>query len=75
MIMSQQSTPFQASSFSAEVLERLAATTRTVVAAIQAPRQARAAHSVRSTIAERYSDEDLAGYGWSADDIRRLKSE
>ena len=72
--MSQQSTPMEASGFGAEVLAYFAATTSAVVAAIQAPRLERAGRSVRSTIADRYSDEDLAGFGWSAEDIRRLKS-
>jgi hypothetical protein len=74
MIMSQQSTPLATSSFGVDLRERFATATKMVVGAIQASRQARAGRFLRSTIADRYSDEDLAGYGWSANDIRRLKS-
>lgn len=72
--MSQQSTPLETSSFGVDLRERFAAAAKMVVTAIQVSRQARAGRSLRSAIADRYSDEDLAGYGWSAEDIGRLKS-
>ena len=72
--MSQQSTPFEASRFGIDVACGLKTVVARVATAIDNRRQARARRVVRSIIV-RYSDEDLAGYGWSAEDIRRLKSE
>ena len=72
--MSQQSTPFEGSGFGIDVARGLKTVVARVATAIDNRRQARARRVVRSIIV-RYSDEDLAGYGWSAEDIRRLKSE
>ena len=72
--MSQQSTPLEASGFGIDGVRRLKTAVVRVATAIDNRRQARARRVVRSIIV-RYSDEDLAGYGWSAEDIRRLKSE
>lgn len=71
--MSQQSTPLEASGFGVDVVRGLKTALAREAAAFHARRQAQASRIVRSIVA-RYSDEDLAGYGWSAADIRRLKS-
>jgi hypothetical protein len=73
MIMSQQSTPLEASGFGIDVVRRLNTAATRVAIAIHTRRQAQANCVVRSIIV-RYSDDDLAHHGWSAEDIRRLKS-
>ena len=72
--MSQQSTPLETSGFALDVIRGLKTSAAGVATATHVRRQAHARRVVRSIIV-RYSDEDLAGYGWSAEDIRRLKSE
>ncbi len=71
--MSQQSTPLEASGFGVDVVRGLNTAIARAATAIHTRRQAHARRVVRSIIV-RYSDEDLAKHGWSAEDIRRLKS-
>jgi hypothetical protein len=73
MIMSQQSTPLEASSFGIDAVRSLKTAMTRAATAFHVRRQAQADAVVRSTVAHLYGDEDLAGLGWSAEDIRRLK--
>ena len=54
-------------------LRPVAPTVETVVQIVAAPRQARARSVIRHAMRD-ISVERLASYGWSMDDIRRLKS-
>ena len=73
--MSQQSTPLEASGLGIDVLRGIKSAFARTVAALHANRQAEARRIVRGFIAHHHSDEDLARYGWSPEDIRRLKYE
>ena len=72
--MSQQSTPMEASCFGIDAVRRFKAAIARAATAFQNQRQAHANRVVRSIVVRHYSDADLAGYGWSAEDIRRIKS-
>lgn len=74
MIMSQQSTPLEASGFGIDVARGLKTAITRAAAAFHIGRQAQADNVVRSTIAALYRDEELARFGWNAEHIRRLKS-
>jgi hypothetical protein len=74
MVMSQLSKPIEETGLGIDVIRGLKSTILGVVSVIHARRQEQARHVVRSIIARYPSDEDLASYGWSADDIRRLRS-
>ena len=72
--MSQQSKPFEAPGFGIDVARGLNTAIARAATVFHTHRQAQADSVVRSVIADRHSDEDLAAYGWSAEDIRRLRS-
>lgn len=72
--MSQQSKPFEAPGFGIDVVRGLKTAIARAAAAIHTQRQAGAHRVVRSVVVDRYSDEELAAHGWSAADIRRLRS-
>lgn len=73
--MSQQSKPLEAPGFGIDVVRGLKTAIARAATAIHTARQAHAKRVVRSIIARHLSDEELARYGWSAEDIRRLKSQ
>ena len=72
--MSQLSTPFVVPGAAIDVVRGLKTAIVRMAMAVHGQRQAHAKRLVRSIIASR-SDEELARYGWSAEDIRRLKYE
>jgi len=74
MVMSQLSKPFEEAGLGVDVVRGLKTAIVSIATAIHIRRQERARRVVRSVIDRYPNDEELARYGWSPDDIRRLRS-
>ncbi len=75
--MSEQFTPAESPNIGIDALRICPTATAAIVQAASASQDQRRRHverSVREIVTHLFTDDDLTGFGWSAEDIRRLKS-